>query len=495
MTLPKVPIKGDPETRRFLGEVKDAVDGLTDGNGRAVTVQDVITPSFRSRYIDPVTDLSIPPIVTGFTATGIYNYIVLSWNYPTYPNHRWTRIYRSSTNDFNTAEVIANVSGTNYPDPVGNNQTFYYWAANVSTSNIEGPLNATPGTVATSGTISFDDLNVVPPVAVTGLSLSSSVSAAPSGETLVKLLASFTPSTFTSLAYYDLEIKEGSGGYVGFQTATAFYEWIVKAGVQYTVRVRSVNSVGEKSTWSTPVSLTTAGDSGAPSAPSAFSAVASLRNVYLGWVNASDADLAGVEVWEASTNSLGSATKIAVVNGRPGVSGGFTRSGLTASTQKFYWLRSVDTSGNVSGYTASVSATTIQAAGADIAFGAITADKILAGEITGDKFNTSTSLPGTITIGLTGVQIGVVESRASDPASRVNAQSTQIDPGKILISGATSLANWRNGTDQTKIEGGNIAANTVSANKLEIGSRGLAFENVEFSYVKTTNVLSWTAGT
>jgi hypothetical protein len=496
MTLPKVPIKGDPETRRFLSEVKDAVDTLTDGTGRAVTLSDVANTNFRGRYIDPVLDQSIPPVVSNLTAEGRYNYIILEWNYPDYPNHRWTRIYRSSTNNFETAEVVANVAGRTYADPVGNNQTFYYWAANVSTSNIEGPLNATAGTVATSGNITFDDLNVVDPVAVTGLALSSSAAVAASGETIIKLLATWNASSFSSFAYYDIEIKEASGSYIGYQTATASFEWPVKAGTLYTVRVRSVNSVGEKSAFSSPVTHTTGGDSTIPAAPTSLAAVASLRNIFLTWSNAGDSDLAGVEVWESSTSSQAAATRVAVVNATPGGGGGFTRSGLSPSEQRYYWLKSIDTSGNVSNFNSptGVSATTLQASASDIAAGAITADKILAGEITGDKFNTLTSLPGTITVGLTGVSIGTIESRAADPAARVNANSTLIDPGRILISGGTTLSSWRNGSDQTKIEGGSIAANTVTANKLEIGARGLSFEGVEFSYVKTTNVLSWTAG-
>lgn len=56
---------------------------------------------------------------------------------------------------------------------------------------------------------------------------------------------------------------------------------------------------------------------------------------------------------------------------------------------------------------------------------------------------------------------------AQDPAARINAASTTIDPGKILISGATTLANWRNGSDTTKIEGGSIATNTITANSIQ----------------------------
>jgi hypothetical protein len=81
---------------------------------------------------------------------------------------------------------------------------------------------------------------------------------------------------------------------------------------------------------------------------------------------------------------------------------------------------------------------------------------------------------------------------ASDPAARVNSGSTQIDPGKIVVSGATTLADWRMAGDETQIDGGNISTNTISANKLNIGQRGVAVEGIQFE--TNGNVLSWTAG-
>jgi hypothetical protein len=154
--------------------------------------------------------------------------------------------------------------------------------------------------------------------------------------------------------------------------------------------------------------------------------------------------------------------------------------------------------------------TALIAAGAitanEIQAGAVTAAKIVAGgidattliasgTITGAQFNTGTSLPGTITVGVTGVSIGTIQSQASDPAARVNTQSTLIQPGKIQISGATALSSWINGTDTTKIEGGAIAANTISANKVTIGMRGITVDGVEFQHNNNAaNKVSWTAG-
>jgi hypothetical protein len=126
-----------------------------------------------------------------------------------------------------------------------------------------------------------------------------------------------------------------------------------------------------------------------------------------------------------------------------------------------------------------------------LATGAVLADNIKAGEITGDKLNVNTSLPATITVGTTGVSIGAI----TNPAAQINANTTLINPGNILISGSTSLASWRSGSDNTKIEGGSIAANTIAANKLTIGSRGLSISGLQFTYDAANNKLMWTPGT
>lgn len=144
--------------------------------------------------------------------------------------------------------------------------------------------------------------------------------------------------------------------------------------------------------------------------------------------------------------------------------------------------------------------TTKLAAGAvtanEIAAGAITSDRIAAGTITGDRISTSTSLPGTVTVGTTGVQIATVEARAADPLARaVSLNTTRLTPGLIEVSGSTTLADWRQAGDLTRIAGGSISANTIDANKLQIGLRGVQVAGLVFEANPDTNVVSWSAGT
>jgi len=88
-------------------------------------------------------------------------------------------------------------------------------------------------------------------------------------------------------------------------------------------------------------------------------------------------------------------------------------------------------------------------------------------------------------------------------APRVNAQQTLITAGKISLTGATPLSSWLYGPDQSLFNGGFIAANSVAANAVVVGLRGLQFAGLEFeanrstvgSATVTPNTIAWTAGT
>lgn len=137
--------------------------------------------------------------------------------------------------------------------------------------------------------------------------------------------------------------------------------------------------------------------------------------------------------------------------------------------------------------------------------GAITTDKITVNSLNGDRIQAGTLnadriiagsvLSNQITVAGTSGNLGDAVERARDPAYRINnGVGTQISPGLINISGGTTLASWRNGGDNTKIEGGSIAANTITANKLTVGNRNLTFGGFSFEYNEVANSLQWSIG-
>lgn len=389
---------------------------------------------------------------------------------------------------------------------------------------------------------SVDDLfDTVPPNKVTNLTLSSNLAENDDNSVTAVLTASWSPVTADDINRYEVEIAQADGGFVGFQTGTTGYEWRgVVSGETYHVRVRGVDHMGNKGVWSDVASHTVKTDIIPPATPGAFTAVAAFRTAFLEWDSPADPDLKAVIVYENTTNDPDTAAVIATVAAVPSQHGTYTRAGLGTNQTRYYWIAAVDTSGNVSAKTVvknvttsgvdaveilgtiattqiaddSISTPKIKAnavtanniaadqiqtnhikAGAivssHIVVDALEGDRIKAGTLSAASLKVNTALPPSLLIGTSGVSIG----DAANPAQVINGQATLIAPGKIQISGSTTLTSILYGGDNTKIDGGAIAANTITANKVEIGVRGITVKGLEFEHNKpAADQVSWTAG-
>lgn len=385
--------------------------------------------------------------------------------------------------------------------------TYYVRAAAYDGFNETG-LSITPevSVVVPTATVDFD-----PPGVPTGLALTSAITVETDGSISAKLIATWNAVTATDLANYDIEIKEGAGSYIPFTVAGTRLEQFVRPATLYSARVRARDISGNLSAWSSVVTHTTVGDTVAPAVPTGLTATGVFKAIWLSWNPVADKDLAAYEIYTATTNSAPSAgTAPTFVTGATA----FVHDNLGSLVQRYYWVRAVDTSGNKSAWTAGVNATTkrldnagdvatiigpthittgtLEAVAATIGTAWISNAHIV--ELNAAKIMAGTAIATSITVN--GQALGTVQQNANDPIGKINSMSTQIDPGRILVSGATTLADWRNGGDQTSIEGGKIAANTISANKLQIGMRNIGVEGVTFEANKpATNQVSWTTGT
>lgn len=122
----------------------------------------------------------------------------------------------------------------------------------------------------------------------------------------------------------------------------------------YSYRIRTVSPLGVKSAFTTAGSaFSTVDDTTAPALPTAISASGGFKYITISWTNPNDKDLNYVEVYENTSNTTVGATKV-------GVSGSdsFVRTNLGLDQTRYYFLKSVDFSGNASAFTSGVSATT-----------------------------------------------------------------------------------------------------------------------------------------
>jgi len=127
----------------------------------------------------------------------------------------------------------------------------------------------------------------------------------------------------------------------------------VTPSANYNIRIRAVNELGVKSNFVTLSGLAQ-GDTDAPAIPSSVTASGGLKEVTISWVPPTDPDYSHVEVWENIVNNFDTASRIFVAGGDS-----YTRTGLGYNILRYYWLKSVDYSGNISAESTVASATTL----------------------------------------------------------------------------------------------------------------------------------------
>lgn len=174
------------------------------------------------------------------------------------------------------------------------------------------------------------------------------------GTFINSVIVSWTAPTNKFITHYDVEWKAvADSNYAATTTTETSIELSpLVDGVQYIIRARAVAVNGRRGDFVT-ATFTGGGDTTAPALPTAISATGGFKYITVEWTNPADSDLNFVEIYENTSNTSTGATKV-------GISGGdsFTRTNLGLNLTRYYFIRSVDYSGNTSAFTSGVSATT-----------------------------------------------------------------------------------------------------------------------------------------
>lgn len=442
-----------------------------------------------------------PAQVTGLEVLGGYGSIFVKFDAPSDLDFAGTLVWMSETSGGEpTPETVAYDGPNRYvflQAPI-NVDRFIRVAAYDSFGKTQLNVSAEVK-VHTVGVLAPD---LVPPAVPTGLALSDDVTTASDGTKIYTLKATWNANTEGDFSLYGVEIAEEQGQFLHFQTNLPRYEWPVQAGVTYHVRLSAYDKEVNSSIFSPVVTHTVKGDDTPPATPTGLKTTATFKSIWVQWDQHPDADFSHMEVWEASVNDRAQAAYVA---NAPGTT--FLREDLPGGTDRWYWIRAVDRSRNHSAYfpesmTAGITARTKKIEEADyqdlsignaaIANGAIDNAKIA--NLDAGKIIAGTVLSGEVIIGGTGQTISTATQGVTDPAAVINKGTTTILPGKITLSGGTTLQNILYGPDNTQIDGSTIASGTITANKLNVGLRGLEFIGVEFTPVKESNLVTWTAG-
>lgn len=195
--------------------------------------------------------------------------------------------------------------------------------------------------------------------APTSLNASSQNTINTDGSLVTSLYVTWTAPTDSLVNQYEIQWYQGASApatedlySTGYSNVASFTISPIIAGSDYYIRVRSINTRNTKSDWAT-YSTTSSGDLVAPGLPTSVTATAANQSIILTWTNPTDADFNTVEIWVNTSATLVGITKVTEVAG-----GRFTHDDLGSLVTRYYYLRAKDHSGNVSGWTTVVSATT-----------------------------------------------------------------------------------------------------------------------------------------
>jgi hypothetical protein len=135
-------------------------------------------------------------------------------------------------------------------------------------------------------------------------------------------------------------------------TQTEEYITDVLIGTAYSVRVRSENTAGVSSAWTTVTGHTVAGDTTAPAAPTGLAATGGAGFISLAWSQNTEADLSEYGVYRNTSDSFAGSTKLAEV-----LANRFIDASASPGTAYWYFVTAFDRSENESTASASATAT------------------------------------------------------------------------------------------------------------------------------------------
>jgi len=440
------------------------------------------------------------PDPQNLTATAGLKSIELNWTNPVNTSQfKEIVIYASPNSQWSSKVEIGRTMGTqfihdasNSADAVAVGNTRYYWVRAVAYGTGSGsfvesdrnPDNDTSNIIATVGPNNPDYSDIVDDTpaqdAPTSLTLTETTVLGNDGSVLPAVRVAWTaPTNNTYVNAYEVEFKRTSASQIDYgqvtdaYTATIDYGSVADAttlelnygGVneavtdpgaefssvlvygtsttiagqkeleEHTFRVRAVTVTGRVSGFITNT-LTLQGDQTAPAIPSSITATGGIQQIKLNYELPSDSDLAFVEIFENTVDNQATSTLIVKTK-----SDQHTVTGLGNSVTRYYWLRSVDRSGNLSGFSASFNATTQKIVLDDFAQDVL--DEFAAGDAFGIE-------PVSTLSGVTGAHVGQIKLLTTTDTLFVwtgSAWSEDIFTASSVDPGSITAASFASGVE------------------------------------------------
>ena len=285
-----------------------------------------------------------------------------------------------------------------FPADLLPNVTYYTYILPYDTF---GPGVASQIASFTPVSLTADKIDTTPPALPTGLVLTTGSDVSQSDGTIFTWVqASWKRAPEADVARYEVHVFVGAS-----VVPTVWNPEVNQTTIRFavpgltTVRVKLLASdrFANNSPFTAEATIVSGADTTVPGVPLGFVAFPSFKAIALFWTPPADPDYAHAELWASTTNDL--ATAFGFTTAISNV----VHDGLLSNQTWYYWIRSVDTSGNVSAFVpgplAGITATTVQTSNADIGNLTITETKIEDNSISTPKLQANSVDANKVTTG------------------------------------------------------------------------------------------------
>lgn len=296
-------------------------------------------------------DTSAPDAPTGLTATAGAGFVDLDWDDNTETDLGEYAIYRHTSNSFAGASKIAEARTSRFIDAksITAGTTYYYWITAIDRSENESDESTGANAAPTA------PINGSAPSTPSAPTYSSEGTYEAGDGTVFAYIVIDTPALPSGAVAIDVLYRvNGSSSWIiadQLYTDTTARIDDLSPGVAYQFAVRGISSGGASSSVSTALSRTAPNKSGAPATPTGLAATSTLESITLDWNDNTEDDLAYYEVYRHTSNSSGSATKLANT-----LSSRFVDTLPSGTTTYYYWIKAVNRTGNASSFSTGASA-------------------------------------------------------------------------------------------------------------------------------------------
>ena len=346
----------------------------------------------------------------------------------------------------------------------------------------------------------YPDTNLPDPftvAAISNITITETTTLGSDGTVIPTGLIEWDASYDNLVNQYEIQYKLTSEADTEFKsifTSVPKYEFYnAEVGTSVTIRIRAINSLNVKGAFTT-ATFTINGDQDAPNAPTGLVATFGIKNIRLDWVNPSASDLKVVDVYRHTSNSSGSASKIASIDGES-----FVDQNIAEDVTYYYWLKARDYSDNVSGFSGVASA----------AATLVTSDGIVDGSIDVAKFalgiepvSLVTSVPATLSTQTVYNTTDNILYRwdgsqyvSATGASDFSELTGQVTAAQVAVNAIYAAAIQTNAITETKISDNAISSPKISSGAIttaKLGALAVTADKIQSNTITSSQIAAGT---